>query len=105
MDHELREWLSLAPADLVCYASYGCLIGLYFTPSGWPDWRLGGAAVLLSLLACVIGMRRDDKVSDFTNLMKLISYPLNAAFVLLIPFIHAWLNDGEWRRLLDMLTV
>lgn len=104
MDRELQEWLSLAPADLLCYAAYACLSGLYFTPSGWPDWTLGGTALLLSLIACPIGMRRHDELSEFTNIMKLVSYPLNAVFVLLIIITHAWLNDGAWRELWDAIN-
>ncbi|MEM9417787.1 MAG: hypothetical protein AAGA25_01870 [Planctomycetota bacterium] len=104
MDREVQEWLSLAPADLLCYTSYGCLFGLYFTPSGWPDWTLGGIALLLSLIACPIGMRPHDQLSAFTNAMKLICYPLNAALVLIVIIAHAWLNDGAWRNLLDAIS-
>lgn len=101
MDRELREWLSLTPADLFCYLGYGFLIGLYFTDTTTGDATLSTLAILASLIACPLGMRRDPQLSDFTNAMKLISYPLNVLLVVTIVIFNAMLNDGAWRRLID----
>ncbi len=72
---ELLEWLGLNPAGLLCYGSFAAVIAMFFTSNMTADAVLAILGVALSIVACVIGMKRNSGVSDVTNAVKLVSYP------------------------------
>jgi hypothetical protein len=74
-DNELREWLGLTPADLLVYLAAAAVVALFFVSDPTADALLAVAGVGLALAACPLGMTRDPLVSDFTNGVKLVSYP------------------------------
>ena len=68
------------------------LFVVYYTADVLWDVVLSTGAMLLCIAACVFGMRRDANVSDSTNLVKKVSYPL----VLLIAASLVALNFTMW---------
>lgn len=72
---ELREWLGLTAADLLVYLAAAAIGGMYYVSNPAGDIALAVAGVVLSLLACPLGMKRDPEVSDFTNFVKKVAYP------------------------------
>lgn len=75
-NRELMEWLGLTPADLLVYLSLGALVPMFFTRDATLDALCALAALALAVAACPIGMKRDPKVSAFTNAVKYWSYPV-----------------------------
>ncbi len=75
MDNELREWLGIAPADFPIYLAILCLVIAYFVRDISSDIVLIVGAIVACIVSCFIGMKKDPKVSGFTNGVKLISYP------------------------------
>jgi hypothetical protein len=89
---ELREWLGLTPADLRVYIGAAAIVAMYFVRSLVADTVLAVIAIASTLAACPIGMQRDEELSDFTNIVKRIAYPMcvvAAAF-------FVWLNFARW---------
>jgi hypothetical protein len=78
---ELREWLGITLADLFVYLALAAVAAMFFVSNRSADVCLAALGVALGVVGCVLGMKRDPEVSDFTNGVKLISYP---ACVLLI---------------------
>jgi hypothetical protein len=83
MNAELREWLGLTIADLLCFLATAAVIAM-FVISGAPvvDVVLAIAATALALGACVSGMRQNPLLSRFTNITKRLGYPFFAVMVL-----------------------
>jgi NO-binding membrane sensor protein with MHYT domain len=79
--HELLEWLGLKPADFLVYGSLAAVGGMFFLREPLWDVVLACLAVVLSIIACPLGMKRDPNLSEFTNKVKLFSY---VPFVLMV---------------------
>jgi hypothetical protein len=75
-NHELREWLGLAPADLLAYVGIAAVVAMFFVSDATVDMALAAVGVAFAIAACPIGMKVDPQVSRFTNAVKLVSYPL-----------------------------
>lgn len=90
--YEWRELLSLAPADILIWGSVGCIIGMRFLKDPVKDSILAAVAVIFSIAACFVGMKKDDRVSVLTNRLKKISYPICLVIVIFIIF----LNFMKW---------
>ena len=87
-NHELREWLGLTLADLLVYLSIAPVVAMFFVEASALDIALGIVGVVLAFAACPFGMKRDPGVSDFTNALKLISYPVCVALVVGAIIVH-----------------
>jgi hypothetical protein len=85
---ELMEWLGLKPADLLVYLSLGAVVAIYFIEDSLWDAFLSGVGILAALVACPIGMKRDPNVSEFTNIVKLVSYIPIAILAILAVALH-----------------
>lgn len=75
-NRELMEWLGLTPADLLVYLSLGALVPMFFVRDATLDALFALIALALAVAACPVGMKRDPKVSGFTNAVKYWSYPV-----------------------------
>ncbi len=87
---ELREWLGIKLADLLVYTSLASTIAMFFVKNDLADLVLASLSVLASIIACPIGMKRDPKVSDFTNTIKLITYIPLALLIFAAIAVHYW---------------
>jgi hypothetical protein len=92
MNNELREWSGLATADFPVYAACLFVVVMYFNNGIYLDAVLSAVSIILCIAACVIGMKKDSKLSDFTNTSKLIAYPL----CLMICLILVYVNFTNW---------
>jgi hypothetical protein len=92
---ELREWLGLTWADLLVYLAAAAIFAMFFTRVAVLDAVLAIVALLFSLASCPLGMRRDPRVSRFTNLMKAIGYPAAVVLTLLLVLVHYVYWDGR----------
>jgi len=92
--YEWRELLSLAPADILVWGACGCLTGMRLLADPVKDSILAALAVILAIASCFVGMKRDDRVSELTNKLKKISYPVCLIIVIFIIF----LNFMKWNH-------
>ena len=92
MKEELKEWLGIKPADFAVYAAAGAVIWMYFTPSTVLDVVLSVVAIGLCILACLIGMRPDTRLSALSNGVKRVAYPA----CLLAVLVCIYLNFTRW---------
>lgn len=76
MNNDLREWMGVAPADFPVYFAVICVVLAYSISDFALDAILISLAIIACVVSCFIGMKRDEKVSGFTNAMKLASYPI-----------------------------
>lgn len=76
INREQLEWLGLTPADLLVYLSIAAIGAMFFVEDATADAGLALAGLVLAVLACPIGMKRDPRVSRFTNVVKYWSYPV-----------------------------
>lgn len=90
--YEWREILSLAPADILLWLATGCLVAMRFINDPFKDSILAVAALILSVTACFVGMKRDERVSELSNRLKKYSYP--ACLIIIIILIS--LNFFKW---------
>lgn len=86
--YEWREILSLAPADIILWLASGCLIMMRFTSDPVKDSILAASAIILSSASCFIGMKRDERVSEMTNRLKKISYPLFMILTIILVYVN-----------------
>jgi hypothetical protein len=89
---ELREWLSIAPADIPVWGAGVALGVMYFVKDVTVDIVLSVLVLGLTTLSCFIGMKHDDRVSKFTNLMKKIFYPVSV----FLGIVAIYLNFTRW---------
>jgi hypothetical protein len=89
---ELKEWVGIKPADLLVYASCGAIVAMYFTKSILLDSALSVVAIVLCIISCFVGMRADENLSGFTNVVKKVVYPV--CLVAILVFIY--LNFTRW---------
>jgi hypothetical protein len=75
-NRELQEWLGLTFADLLVYLGVAAIVGVYLVPNATAQIALAAVGLGLAIAACPLGMKVDPAVSRFTNLVKLLSYPL-----------------------------
>jgi hypothetical protein len=73
---ELREWLSLAPADLPCWASGALLVLTFFSGGGVLTASLAAGSIVLAVVGAVIGVRRNPQLGENYNRIKRWSYPV-----------------------------
>jgi hypothetical protein len=92
MKRESREWLGIAPADFPVYVAFIFVVVLYFNNGTVLDVILSVSAFVLSVVACIIGMRKEPEVSGFTNVIKKISYPA----CLLVCLVLIYVNFAVW---------
>lgn len=71
---EILEWFGLRPADFLVYASFLSAGATFFLANSIWDAVLSFCALTTVVLACVLGMKRDPRVSDFANFVKLTGY-------------------------------
>jgi hypothetical protein len=76
MSKELMEWLGLTGADGLTYLGLSSAFASYFVSNIPMDLFLLGTGLILTLTACLVGMKADAELSRFTNTMKMISYPI-----------------------------
>ena len=79
-NYELREWLGLTFADLLVFLAAVAIVAMFFVSDGTLHIVLASIGILLAVAACPFGMKRDPRVSGFTNIAKRVTYPV---FVLL----------------------
>ena len=89
---ELREWLGLASADLPVWCAGICIIVMYILHQPLIDWIMAVIAFILTIAACFMGMKPDDRLSGFSNRLKKISYPLAVVGVIFA----AYINFTRW---------
>ncbi len=87
-NRELAEWLGLTYADILVYLSIGAALAMFFVQHAGFDILLAVTAITFALIACPIGMKRNSQFSNFTNTVKLISYPLFVLLVALLISFH-----------------
>ncbi len=87
-NQELAEWLGLTPAGILLSLAFGAGIGMFFISHPGLDILLAVSAVVLAFLSCIIGVKRNLKVSEFINTLKRITYPACVLFILLIVAAH-----------------
>lgn len=87
-NRELAEWLGLTYADLLVYLAFGSVALMLFVGHAGLDIFLAIAAFTLALFSCPIGMKRNPKLSNFTNTAKRISYPALTVIVALTIAFH-----------------
>lgn len=91
MNSEVKEWLGIAPADFPVYFATVCLILMFFNKGFYGDLALSVLILFCTIVSCFIGMKKDSKVSSFTNLIKFIAYPfclVFASFLIALNFIY-----------------
>lgn len=90
---ELREWLGLTWADLLVYLSIGAVVTMFFVRHATLDAVLAVLGVVLSVIACPLGMKRNPKLPDYANVIKQWSYiPLVIAVLIAIAVHYAFFN-------------
>ena len=84
MDEELKEWLGITKADIILYLAFalaiaGCLLKniMIFT-------ILFILSIILGIYSAKLGMPRKKEVSNFTNIVKKLSYPFFLFILFLI---------------------
>jgi hypothetical protein len=93
-NRELREWLGITFADLLVYLAAIAIIAMFLVKNSTLDMVFAGAAVALTIAACVRGMKRDPELSNLTNALKLVSYPIGVVFAVVAIVVHyAWFNQ------------
>lgn len=75
-NRELLEWLGITFADLLVYLAVAVIAAMFFVSNPIADMVLAVVGVGLTIAACPLGMKRDPKVSGFTNNVKLVAYPV-----------------------------
>jgi hypothetical protein len=90
--HELREWLSMAPADIPVWGAAVAVGVMYFIKNSTVDIMLSVLVMGLTTFSCFIGMKYDDRVSTLTNLAKKIFYPVSV----LLGLVAIYLNFTRW---------
>lgn len=85
---ELTEWLGLTYADMLTYLALGAAIAMFFIRHAGLDVLLAVTAITLSVISCIVGMKRDPQVSNFTNIMKRTGYPFALVIIALIIAFH-----------------
>lgn len=86
--YEWREILSLAPADILLWVASFILVVMKFTSDPVKDSILAVSAIILSSASCFIGMKRDERVSEMTNRLKKISYPLFMVLTIILLYVN-----------------
>jgi hypothetical protein len=93
-NRELLEWLGITSADLLVYLSAAAVTAMFFVRDQIADAVLAAVGVLLAVAACPIGMKRDPRVSDFTNGIKAWAYPACVILAIGAVIVHyARFND------------
>lgn len=87
-NEELLEWLGLTLADLLVYLGLAAAGTMFLFTSPAVDASLAAIAILLSIIACPLGMKRNPKLSELTNVIKLISYPLCVGLIIAVVVAH-----------------
>jgi signal peptidase I len=87
-NREIIEWLSLTYADVLVYLAFGAAIAMFFVQHVGLDILLAVTALTLALTSCFVGMKRDSRVSNFTNTAKWVGYPICVIFIVLLIFFH-----------------
>lgn len=90
--HELREWLSIAPADIPVWVAAGLVIAMYYTHNVVIDVILSILIVGLTLYACILGMKQDNRISRLTNMAKKVFHPL----AVLLGLTMIYVNFARW---------
>ena len=81
-NREVLEWLGITVADVFVYLAAAAVAAMFFVSDATTDVVLAVFGVACSIVACPLGMKRNPEFSGFTNMMKLISYPLYVLFAL-----------------------
>jgi len=92
MNDEFRTWAGLKPGDCAVYASAAMIILMAYCQSVMGDLWLGGLAVVLSVAGCSMGMRRNARVSQLTNGVRIVIYPSWLVFLAYC----LWRNFAVW---------
>jgi hypothetical protein len=85
---ELREWLGLTLADLLVYLAAAAIAAMFFTRDVVIDAARAAVGLISSLAGCLLGMKRDPKLSRFTNLVKEFGYPVFVGLAVLVVAVH-----------------
>jgi hypothetical protein len=92
-NRELLEWLGITWADLLVYLVGAAIVAMFFVSSTLVDSILAGIGVTFVIAASLLGMKEDSALYDFTNCVKLVTYPLCVLLVLGAIAVHfVWFN-------------
>lgn len=72
---ELQEWLGLTKADILIYIATALVFVIWIIQVKIIQWGLILAVITLCFFSTKLGIEPSQKVSKFTNVVKLISYP------------------------------
>lgn len=81
--HEAFEWVSLAPADILCWLAAGSLVEMWYAESDLLLVLFGFIDLLLSMMGCWFGMRPNKEFSQVTNATKRYVYPIFVIIVMI----------------------
>jgi hypothetical protein len=87
-NREVRELLGITFADLLAYVATAAVVGMFLAADPTVDMLLAVVALAFVVAACRFGMKRRPDISNFTNVIKLISYPFYVLVVLGAIVIH-----------------
>lgn len=88
INRELREWLGLTLADMLAVFAAVALMGMFYVHDAKIDMALAVAGLAFALASCPLGMKRDPEVSDFTNSVKWVSYPILVLLAIGVIAVH-----------------
>ncbi len=87
-NREIIEWLGFTYADMLDYLAFGAAIAMFFVRHAGLDILLVVTAFTLAIMACSVGMKRDPRVSNLTNTVKWLGYPISVIIIALLVFFH-----------------
>lgn len=73
---EVQEWLGITKADILLYAAAALVFAAWVIQIKIVQWGLTLAVIALCFYSTKLGMQRSQKVSKFTNVLKVIAYPV-----------------------------
>ena len=81
---ELKEWLGITKAGGLMYLAFAIAItALFLDTTLWVAILLS-AALLVSVYSTILGVKKNERVSTFTNIAKAISYPVSIGILMWI---------------------
>jgi hypothetical protein len=73
---EVQEWLGITKADILLYAATALVFAAWIIQIKIVQWGLTLAVIALCFYSTKLGMKRSQKVSKFTNIIKVMVYPV-----------------------------
>lgn len=73
---EVQEWLGITKADILMYVAGALVFAAWVIQIKIVQWGLTLAVIALCFYSTKFGMKRSQKISKFTNVLKVIVYPV-----------------------------